>query len=47
METSDEHVVADVELPALVQQWILDVLLHDVGLIIAIVVLLLLLEDVV
>lgn len=47
VQPGDEHVVPDVELPALVEQRILNVLLHDVGFVIAVVVLLLLLEDVV
>lgn len=47
VEASDEHVVPDVEFSAFVQQWILDVFLDDVGLVIAIVMFLLLLEDVI
>ena len=47
VQAGDQHVVADVELPPLVQQRVLDVLLDDVGLVVAVLVLLLLLEDVV
>lgn len=47
VQSSDEHVVADIELPAFVKQRIFNVLLNDVRLIVAIVMFLLLFEDVV
>lgn len=47
VQPGDEHVVADVEFPALVKQRILDVLLNYVGLVVSVVMLLLLLEDIV
>lgn len=45
MQPADQHVVPDVELSPLVEQWLLYVFLNDVGFLTAVEVLLLLLED--